>query len=126
MNNYPMRCILWLIAWRYLRIMLSLGVGFVVTKELWAAILGGGLGTKMGYGEVVVYGFIFMAVSGAAWAVHMDRFLTRILSKLLSSNDLIIIYICGSSPHRVGDFGLISYRIEHAGEDFQAQVLLVA
>ena len=32
----------------------------------------------------------------------------------------------GSSPHRVGDFGLISYRVEHAGEDFQAQVLLVA
>ena len=26
----------------------------------------------------------------------------------------------GSSPLRVGDFGLISYRIEHAGEDFQA------
>ena len=32
----------------------------------------------------------------------------------------------GSSPHRVGDFGLISYRVEHAGENFQAQVLLVA
>jgi hypothetical protein len=32
----------------------------------------------------------------------------------------------GSSPHRVGDFGLISYRVEHAGEDFEAQVLLVA
>ena len=32
----------------------------------------------------------------------------------------------GSSPPRVGDFGLISYRVEHAGEDFQAQVLLVA
>ena len=32
----------------------------------------------------------------------------------------------GSSPHRVGDFGLISYRVEHAGQDFQAQVLLVA
>lgn len=32
----------------------------------------------------------------------------------------------GSSPSRVGDFGLISYRVEHAGEDFQAQVLLIA
>ena len=32
----------------------------------------------------------------------------------------------GSSPSRVGDFGLISYRVEHAGEDFEAQVLLVA
>jgi hypothetical protein len=32
----------------------------------------------------------------------------------------------GSSPSRVGDFGLISYRVEHAGEDFQAQVLFVA
>jgi len=32
----------------------------------------------------------------------------------------------GSSPPRVGDFDLISYRVEHAGEDFQAQVLLVA
>jgi hypothetical protein len=31
----------------------------------------------------------------------------------------------GSSPSRVGDFGLISYRVEHAGWDFQAQVLLV-
>ena len=35
-------------------------------------------------------------------------------------------YKTGSSPHRVGDFGLISYRVEHAGQDFQAQVLLVA
>ena len=32
----------------------------------------------------------------------------------------------GSSPSRVGDFGLISYRVEQAGEDFEAQVLLVA
>ena len=32
----------------------------------------------------------------------------------------------GSSPHRVGDVDLISYRVEHAGENFQAQVLLVA
>ena len=32
----------------------------------------------------------------------------------------------GSSPSRVGDFGLISYRVEHASEDFEAQVLLVA
>ncbi len=36
-----------------------------------------------------------------------------------------VTYI-GSSPHRVGDFGLISDRVEHAGEDFQPQVLLVA
>ena len=35
-------------------------------------------------------------------------------------------FIYGSSPCRVGDFGLISYRVEHAGEDFQAQVLFVA
>jgi hypothetical protein len=35
-------------------------------------------------------------------------------------------FILGSSPSRVGDFGLISYRVEHAGEDFEAQVLLVA
>ena len=35
-------------------------------------------------------------------------------------------YFFGSSPSRVGDFGLISYRVEHAGEDFEAQVLLVA
>ena len=26
----------------------------------------------------------------------------------------------------MGDFGLISYRVEHADEDFEAQVLLVA
>ena len=32
----------------------------------------------------------------------------------------------GSSSWRVGDFGLISYRVEHAGEDFQAQELLIA
>jgi hypothetical protein len=32
----------------------------------------------------------------------------------------------GSSPSRVGNFGLISYRVEHAGEDFEAQVLLIA
>ena len=35
------------------------------------------------------------------------------------------VTLLGSSPHRVGGFGLISYRVEHAGEDFQAQVLLV-
>ena len=34
--------------------------------------------------------------------------------------------IIGSSPSRVGDLGLSSDRVEHAGEDFQAQVLLVA
>ena len=32
----------------------------------------------------------------------------------------------GSSPSRVGDFGLISYQVEHAGEDSQAQGLLVS
>ena len=32
----------------------------------------------------------------------------------------------GYSPSRVGDFGLTSYRVEHAGGDFQAQILLVA
>ena len=32
----------------------------------------------------------------------------------------------GSSPSRVDDLGLSSDRVEHAGEDFQAQVLLVA
>jgi hypothetical protein len=38
----------------------------------------------------------------------------------------ITVHILGSSPSRMGDFGLISYRVEHAGEDFEAQVLLVA
>ncbi len=51
---------------------------------------------------------------------HEDHFFS-------SSNDEISIFqYYGSSPSRVGDFGLISYRVEHAGEDFQAQVLLVA
>jgi hypothetical protein len=36
------------------------------------------------------------------------------------------VLLKGSSPSRVGDFGLISYPVEHAGEDFQAQVLLVS
>ena len=39
---------------------------------------------------------------------------------------MILRSYSGSSPHRVGDFGLISYRVEEAGEDFEAQVLLVA
>jgi len=45
------------------------------------------------------------------------------LNLLWGSSDLMNR---GSSPSRVGDFGLISYRVEHAGEDFQAQVLLGA
>jgi len=36
------------------------------------------------------------------------------------------VVFSGSSPPRVGNFGLISYRVEHAGEDFEAQVLLIA
>ena len=43
----------------------------------------------------------------------------EILTALIAQNS-------GSSPSRVGDFGLSSDRVEHAGEDFQAQVLLVA
>ncbi len=46
----------------------------------------------------------------------------KILGQLVAASAVIII---GSSPSRVGDFGLISYRVEHAGEDFEAQVLLV-
>ncbi len=77
---------------------------------------------------------------GADLTAHVQRQLTK---ELIESSDLVIamgrdhqVFVReqfgrdvplfnGSSPSRVGDFGLISYRVEHAGEDFEAQVLLV-
>ena len=50
----------------------------------------------------------------------------RPMTKIKKPHLMRIILKLGSSPSRVGDFGLISYRVEHAGEDFEAQVLLVA
>jgi hypothetical protein len=49
----------------------------------------------------------------------------EIMKKVKKRAKEIPIYLFGSSPFRVGDFGLISYRVEHAGEDFEAQVLFV-
>lgn len=44
----------------------------------------------------------------------------RLLKKSLDDPSQI-----GSTPSRVGDFGLNSYRVKHGGEDFEAHVLLV-
>ena len=43
-----------------------------------------------------------------------------------SYREWMMVLYSGSSPWRVGDFCLISDRIQHAGENFQAHVLLVA
>ena len=61
-------------------------------------------------------------------ASHRSQQLLEIWIDLYSKKKAALdhVFIIGSSPSRVGNFDRISYRIEHAGEDFEAQVLLIA
>jgi hypothetical protein len=76
-----------------------------------------------------VYNAFFATELGYVYDSTTDRLFELNLTLNISTCDKWIRSLLsniGSSPHRVGDFGLISYRVEHAGEDFEAQVLLVA
>jgi phosphate-selective porin len=72
------------------------------------------------------------AMQFAGRALVMDAFTANGINRrdvgitIMNDEEVYPINYYGSSPSRVGDFGLISYRVEQAGEDFEAQVLLVA
>jgi hypothetical protein len=50
---------------------------------------------------------------------------TRLVSGMQAIKILLRSFYIESSPSRVGSSGLISYRVEHAGEGFEAQVFLI-
>ena len=57
---------------------------------------------------------------------ELERQLAEMTGRAERAEALVDAQKNGSSCPRVGNLGLISYRIEHAGQHLQAQVLLIA